>query len=121
MAPPQSMILLFEIKGQIQRVPKDAMAFEHRDVNFEMSIISHWTNAAEDRANIDWTRSIWSAAQPYVMPAVYTNHLTADEPLDRIRAAYGPEKYTKLAALKSRYDPDNVFRMNHNIPPPPAA
>ena len=79
MPSPGSMILVFEIKGQIQRVPKDAMAFDHRDVNFEMSIISHWQETADDAANIRWARDVWSAAQPYVMPAVYTNHMTADE------------------------------------------
>ncbi len=119
MPSPQSMILMFEIKGQIQRVPKSAMAFEHRDVNFELSIVSHWTDAADDTANIRWAREVWSGAQPYVMPSVYTNHMTADESPDRVRAAYGADKYGKLAALKSKYDPENFFRSNHNIPPQP--
>ena len=52
MPSPGSMILVFEIKGQIQRVPKSAMAFDHRDANFEMSIIAHWTEAGDDAANI---------------------------------------------------------------------
>jgi FAD/FMN-containing dehydrogenase len=117
MPSPQSMILLFEIKGQIQRVPKEAMAFDHRDANFEMSIITHWTDPAQDTANIEWARNVWSSAQPWVMPAVYSNHMTGDESEDRLCAAYGPEKYAKLTALKSQYDPDNFFRSNHNIRP----
>ena len=48
---------------------------------------------------------------------VYANHLTADETGSRVRAAYGAEKYDKLAMLKARYDPGNFFRLNHNIPP----
>jgi hypothetical protein len=120
-ASPHSMILLFEIKGEIQRVPKDAMAFDHRDANFEMSIIGRWTDPSHDTANIRWARDVWAAAQPFVSPAVYANHMTADETQDRIRAAYGVEKYARLAALKDRYDPSNFFRSNHNISPRPPA
>jgi FAD/FMN-containing dehydrogenase len=111
------MILLFEIKGAIQRVPKDAMAFDHREPNFEMSIIAHWTEAEHDVENVRWAREVWKSAQPYVTSAVYTNHMTADESDDRIRNGYGAAKYEKLAALKSKYDPDNFFRSNHNIRP----
>lgn len=117
MPSPRSMILVFEMKGQIQRVPKNDMAFDHRDANFEMSIIAHWTDASDDASNTKWARDVWSATQPYVMPAVYMNHMTADEPQDRVRSAYGEEKYAKLTSLKSKYDPTNVFRLNHNIPP----
>jgi FAD/FMN-containing dehydrogenase len=118
MPSPQSMILIFEIKGEIQRIAKHAMAFDHRDANFEMSIIGHWTDSAHDTANIGWARDVWTAAQPFVSPAVYANHMTADETQDRVRAAYGTEKYAKLAALKSTWDPTNFFRSNHNIAPP---
>ncbi len=117
MPSPLSMILVFEMKGQIRRAPKSSMAFDHREPNFEMSIIAHWTDGADDTANIKWARDVWSEAQPYVMPAVYTNHMTAEESRDRVRAAYGEEKYNRLAALKSKYDPENLFRSNHNIAP----
>jgi hypothetical protein len=60
------IIRIFEIKGQIQRVPKDAIAFDHRDANFEMSIIGHWTDSAGDAENMQWARQVWTAAQPYV-------------------------------------------------------
>ena len=114
---PFSMVLLFEVKGAIKRVPRDAMAFDHRDHNFEMSIIAQWKNAGDDGANIKWARDLWTAAQPYVSSAVYANHMTADEPLERVRAAYGPAKFTRLAELKARYDSSNLFCNNHNIPP----
>jgi FAD/FMN-containing dehydrogenase len=117
MPSPLSMILLFEIKGEIQRVPKAAMAFDHRDVNFEMSIVSNWTDAARDAKNVRWAREVWTAAQPFVSQAVYANHMTGDESEDRIRASYGAEKYDKLAALKAKYDPDNFFHSNHNVRP----
>jgi FAD/FMN-containing dehydrogenase len=117
MPSPGSMILLFELNGQIHRVPKEAMAFDHRDVNFEMSIIAHWTDAAQDVANTTWARDVWTSAQPYVKASVYTNHMTADEPEERVRAGYGVQKYEKLASLKRKYDPDNFFRSNHNVQP----
>lgn len=93
------------------------MAFDHRDVNFELSIIARWTDPAGDGANIQWARDVWSAAQPFVSPVVYANHLTSDESPIRVRAAYGAGKYEKLAALKSKYDSGNFFRQNHNIAP----
>jgi len=117
MASPRSMILLFEMKGAIRRVPKDVMAFDHRDASFEMSIIAEWTDKAEDAPNIAWARDLWIATQPFVMQSVYANHMTADEPPERVQAAYGASKYERLALLKARYDPANLFRMNHNIVP----
>jgi FAD/FMN-containing dehydrogenase len=117
MPSPQSIILLFEMKGEIRRGRKDAMAFDHRDPSFELSIIAHWTDPDADSANIRWARDVWSAAQPFVSPAVYANHMTAEESSDRVQAAYGVEKYKKLAMLKAKYDPNNFFRLNHNIAP----
>jgi len=117
MASPLSLILLFEIKGAIRRVPKDSMAFDHRDPRFEMSIIANWTDPAADSANIGWARDLWTAAQPYVSRAVYANHMPQDESVERVRAAYGDAKFARLAALKAKYDPTNLFCSNHNIPP----
>lgn len=117
MKSPLSMILMFEIKGAIRRVSRDAMAFDHRDPRFEFSVIGHWKNPAEDAENIAWTREVWTAAQPHVSSAVYSNHMTADETPSRVMAAYGPEKHRKLSQLKRRFDPDNLFCSNHNIAP----
>jgi FAD/FMN-containing dehydrogenase len=114
---PLSMILLFEIKGAIHRVPKEKMAFDHRDPNFEMSIIAEWTDPANDAENIQWARSLWTDAQPFVSSAVYANHMTSDETDERVRAAYGSLKFERLSELKAKYDPTNLFCQNHNIPP----
>jgi FAD/FMN-containing dehydrogenase len=114
---PHSMILLFELKGEIKRRPREDAAFDHRDDNFELSIIANWTDPAKDAENISWARETWSAVQPFVKPSVYVNHLTADEPADRIRAAYGAQKYERLRQIKRQFDPGNFFRMNQNIAP----
>jgi FAD/FMN-containing dehydrogenase len=116
MPSPRSIILLFETKGAIRRVAKGRMAFDHRDANFEMSIIAQWTDKADDASNVAWARNLWTATQPFVMAAVYANHMTSDESAERVKAAYGA-KYARLASLKARYDPTNLFRLNHNIPP----
>lgn len=117
MPSPYSMILMFEIKGEMQRVPKDAMAFDHRDESFELSIIGRWTDPGDDARNIQWAREVWGATQPFVSKAVYANHLSEDETEERVQAAYGVSKYEKLARLKAMYDPDNFFRLNHNVKP----
>jgi FAD/FMN-containing dehydrogenase len=114
---PLSMVLLFEVKGAVQRVPRDAMAFDHRQHNFEMSIIAQWKSADDDALNVQWARNLWTSAQPYVSSAVYANHMTADEAPDRVRSAYGPAKFARLSQLKAQYDPTNFFCNNHNIPP----
>jgi len=116
---PFSMVLLFEIKGAIKRVAREAMAFDHRNHNFEMSIIAQWKDPAEDAVNIQWARDLWAAAQPHVSSAVYANHMTSDEAPERVRSAYGPAKFARLSQLKAKYDPTNLFCNNHNIPPAP--
>jgi FAD/FMN-containing dehydrogenase len=114
---PHSIIGLFELKGEIQRRNRQETAFDHRDNNFELSIIANWTDATADSANIDWARETWSAVQPFVKKGVYVNHMTEDESDDRIRAAYGPDKYRRLVEMKRKYDPTNFFRMNQNVAP----
>ena len=72
---------------------------------------------------VRWAREFWAAMQPYSSGGVYVNYLgqEADEGRDRIKAAYGPEKYARLVALKNKYDPGNLFRLNQNIKPSQAA
>jgi hypothetical protein len=111
------MILMFEVKGEIQRRSREEAAFDHRDANFELSIIANWKDPAADAANISWARETWSAAQPFVKSGVYVNHMTGDESADRIRAAYGPGKYDRMVQLKRKFDPSNFFSLNQNIAP----
>jgi hypothetical protein len=109
------MILMFELKSEIQRRPRDGAAFDHRDDNFELS--ANWTEATADQANIDWARETWLAVHPFVKAGVYVNHMTGDESADRLLAAYGPGKYDRRREVKSKFDPTNFFRMNQNIAP----
>ena len=71
---------------------------------------------AEAPGHIQWTRNFWNAVEPFATGQVYVNHLDAEEGTTRIRAAYG-RNYDRLVALKNRYDPTNLFRLNQNIKP----
>jgi len=68
---------------------------------------------------VRWARKLWEAMQPGVIGSIYVNHLgqEADEGIERVKAAYGAEKYDRLVALKNTYDPTNLFRLNQNIKP----
>jgi FAD/FMN-containing dehydrogenase len=101
------------------RIGRDEMAFDHRDVPYNLLILGAWEKSEDDDANIAWARETWQALQPYASSGVYVNYLgqEADEGAERVRASYGQAKYDHLVALKTKYDPNNLFRMNQNIKP----
>ena len=76
-----------------------------------------WEAPAEDDIHIAWARDFWSAMRPFSSGGTYVNFLTEDADRERVRAAYGPELYDRLARVKAKYDPDNLFRANQNIRP----
>jgi FAD/FMN-containing dehydrogenase len=80
---------------------------------------SMWASPSESEKNIQWTRECWEALRPFLVAGSYGNYV-ADEGDAVERAAYG-QNYDRLVALKNKYDPTNLFRMNHNIKPSPAA
>jgi FAD/FMN-containing dehydrogenase len=80
-----------------------------------MNVHGRWEDPADDERGIRWARDFFNASAPFASGGAYVNFLTADEG-DRVRAAYGPN-YDRLARVKGRYDPGNLFRMNQNIKP----
>jgi FAD/FMN-containing dehydrogenase len=96
-------------------MPATATAYVNRGAAYDNFPASIWTEPAADQANISWAREMYAALQPFAMDGVYVNNL-GDEGDDRVKAAYG-ENYARLAALKRKYDPDNLFRLNQNIRP----
>jgi len=117
---PLSAIVLEYYGGAASRVPAGATAFPHRDAALNLLILGQWENAADDAAQIGWVRSFWEALRPWSSAAVYMNALSDGEGEDRVRAAYGAN-YARLAAVKNRYDPHNLFRSNQNVRPLAAA
>ncbi|MGZ5199642.1 MAG: FAD-binding oxidoreductase [Telluria sp.] len=118
---PATEIFLGLIGGKANALPPDATAYPHRNVLYAMNVHGRWTDPADDTRCVTWAREFFAAAKPYSAGSVYINFITQDEGA-RIREAYGAN-YDRLQQLKARYDPTNLFRYNHNIPPvqsPPA-
>jgi FAD/FMN-containing dehydrogenase len=102
--------------------PKDAdaatAAVGFRDAAFNVSATAVWQNPDHDEQHVDWARDTAAAIEPWSFSGGgYVNYMQADEPIERVRAAFGDEAFERLRALKRRYDPDNVLRRNQNIPP----
>ena len=112
---PISAIILEFYGGAANREPATGAAFPHRKEQIDLVIISNWVNPEEDEKHVEWTRAFWNGMQPYSSKRVYVNALGI-EGEERVREAYG-ENYDRLLALKKKYDPRNVFRLNQNINP----
>ncbi len=112
---PHCEIFIPHMGGATSRVPADATAYRHRDAQYIMNAHGRWQSAAEDEKGIGWCRRLYDEMAPYATGGVYVNFMTGEE-TDRVRAAYG-DGYDRLAALKQRYDPTNMFRLNQNIRP----
>ncbi len=113
---PLTAFPIWQMGGAISRVGEDETAFSGRGAGHTFNI----TAATAGRDGFDeereWVRDFWSALEPHHTSGVYVNFLM-NEGEDRVREAYGAKKYDRLKALKRRYDPDNLFRLNQNIPP----
>jgi hypothetical protein len=113
---PLSLMLLEHLGGAVARVGRDETAFNHRDFDYNLIIIGRWLEPSQADEHIAWTRGISEAVQPFGR-GVYVNYLGVGEKSDRVRAAYGEEKFARLVELKNRYDPQNRFCFNQNVPP----
>jgi FAD/FMN-containing dehydrogenase len=113
---PMSAILFEHFHGAVTRVGATETAVPHRDEGWNLLMPSVWTDAADTEANIAWSRETFAAMRPHFGSGRWLNYLGDDQADDAIRAAYGPN-YDRLAEVKRRYDPDNVFHLNHNIVP----
>jgi FAD/FMN-containing dehydrogenase len=113
---PLTQIIILPGGGAPSRVSDHATAFSGRKAPWNVHYLSMWPDPAADDENIAWTRELAGALKPHTTGDVYLNFL-GDEGEARVRAAFGRMKYARLQALKDRYDPENVFRLNQNIPP----
>jgi FAD/FMN-containing dehydrogenase len=106
---------LQQLHGAAGRVAPTATAYPHRGNRYDCLILSQWPDRAESQKNIAWTHGLFGAIQPYLAAGVYVNNLGADE-VERVGQAYGPN-HERLVAVKTKYDPTNLFQSNHNIRP----
>jgi len=112
---PHCEIFLGVLGGAVSRVAPDATAYAHRDAQFVMNVHGRWETAPEDSGCIGWARAFFDAAAPFASAGAYINFMTADE-TDRVKSAFG-QNYSRLARIKRKYDPDNLFCLNQNIAP----
>jgi FAD/FMN-containing dehydrogenase len=112
---PMSMVLFVPISGAASRVPVEATAFPHRN-GVQLGIYGQWQHESQTEPTKAWVRDFWRGIQPFARGAVYVNELDADEGEDRVRIAYGAN-YDRLASIKAKFDPENLFRLNANVRP----
>jgi FAD/FMN-containing dehydrogenase len=113
---PHSAVIFFQIGGALNSRAEDHSAVGNRDARFVLNLAGSWEQAADDKANIDWAREAWNDMKAFSTGGTYVNFLTADDGPERTRDALG-KGLRRLAEIKGKWDPHNVFRTNRNIEP----
>ncbi len=111
-----SLMHLYPIDGAVRRVPSDATAWSARDATWSMVIAGIDPDPALADRLMTWGRAYWKAVHPYNLGGAYINFMMDDEADDRLRATYG-DNFGRLAQVKAKWDPGNLFRVNQNIEP----
>ena len=112
---PQTQIELAYLGGAAREVNAQETAFGDRSAPFIMNLLANWAEPAADGAHISWVRGVFNKLRPAMNPGVYVNFMSGDEQ-DRVPEAYR-ERWERMVAVKSHYDPKNFFRLNQNVPP----
>lgn len=113
---PMTSVLFEHFHGAVTRIAPDEAAVPHREPGWNLLVPSVWTDPEANEANIAWTRETFAALEPHLAARRWLNYLGDDQGDEAIRAAYGPN-YERLREIKRRYDPENVFHLNHNVDP----
>jgi hypothetical protein len=111
-----SLMHLYPIDGAVRRAPKDATAWNTRDATWSMVIAGIDADPKGADALKRWGRAYWKAVHRFNLEGGYVNFMMEDEADGRVQASYG-ENYGRLASVKAKYDPANLFRVNQNIRP----
>jgi hypothetical protein len=107
---------MFQIEGALNNVGQDHSPVGNRDAHFVLNIPGSWEKAGDDQQNIRWVREAWDDMKSFSTGGNYINFQTEDEGRDRINASLG-KGLQQLVKVKTKWDPQNVFRMNRNIKP----
>ncbi|MDP8994143.1 MAG: FAD-binding oxidoreductase [Pseudomonadota bacterium] len=113
---PHTVFLLQQIGNAANRVPAEATAFAHRDARWDALVLTGWEDPSQDDRQVSWSRQVYESWRPFCSDASYTNALSGEDSESVVRSSYGTA-YPRLAEVKARYDPANIFRMNANIKP----
>jgi FAD binding domain/Berberine and berberine like len=111
----ETQIELAYLGGAAARVGADETAFGDRSSPFILNLLANWSEPSADAANVAWIRGVFNKLRPAMKPGVYINFMSGDEQ-DRVPEAYH-ERWDRIVAVKSHYDPNNFFRLNQNVPP----
>jgi hypothetical protein len=111
-----SLVHFYPIDGAVHRVAADATAWSSRDATWSMVIAGIDSDPGKAPDLKRWGRQYWEAVHPFNLEGAYVNFMMQDEGASRVQATYGAN-YERLARVKARYDPENLFRVNQNIPP----
>ena len=113
---PHSSVILFQLDGAVNRRAGDHSPVGNRDARYVVNLGSSWEQVDEDEVNVEWAREAWTDVRRFGTGGTYVNFLTDDEGPERLEAALG-KGLPRLAEVKARWDPQNVFRTNRNIKP----
>jgi hypothetical protein len=111
----ETQIELAYLGGAAAQIAANETAFGDRSAPFILNLLANWSEASADAGNISWIRGLFNKLRPAMKPGVYVNFMSGDEQ-DRVPEAY-QERWARMVAVKSHYDPDNFFRLNLNVPP----
>ena len=111
-----SRIIIDHFHGEAIRPDTDATAYPNRSEGYYILIISQWADESDNEQNILWAKNTYTALEPFMENGVYSNYMSDDEMDIRIQAAFG-ENYERLRAIKTKYDPQNILKLNQNIVP----
>ena len=115
---PPGGVLIESLHGAPKDADGETAVVGFRHAAFNISAIATWQDPRLDEQYIQWARDTAAAIEPWSHSGGgYVNYMQADEPVERIRAAFGEEAFERLRTLKRRYDPDNMLRRNQNVPP----
>ncbi|MBO0787595.1 MAG: BBE domain-containing protein, partial [Actinobacteria bacterium] len=112
---PMSGLGIVPYQGAVSRVDTAATAFAHRAPGYSLLIVSQWLDPRETEPNIAWAKETFEALTPHMTSRSYLNNLTAED--GRLAHSVWGANYQRLVTVKRRYDPGNIFRLNHNIDP----
>lgn len=113
---PHSAIILFQLDGKVNELANEHSPVGNRDTKTVLNITASWESPDDDQENIDWARTAWQDMRQFSTGGTYLNFLTEEEVGDRLQDAWGGN-YDRLVDIKTKWDPENFFRMNKNIPP----
>ena len=113
---PHSAEILVHLSGELNRVKDDHSPVGNREARYILNLAAAWERAEADMVNMEWARQAWTDMRRFSTGGTYINFLTEDEGLERIQAVLG-DGLDRLAKIKAKWDPQNVFRTNRNIKP----